>query len=115
VLSALSASHLVNDMMQSLLLSIYPLLKGEFSLDFRQLGLITLTYQLTASLFQPLIGLYTDRHPKPFAAAVGMGFTMLGLVTLALAPGYEAVLGAAALIGTGSSGERADGAIGVRW
>jgi FSR family fosmidomycin resistance protein-like MFS transporter len=103
VLSALSASHLVNDMMQSLLLSIYPLLKGEFSLDFRQLGLITLTYQLTASLFQPLIGLYTDRHPKPFAAAVGMGFTMVGLMTLALAPGYEAVLIAAAFIGTGSS------------
>jgi FSR family fosmidomycin resistance protein-like MFS transporter len=103
VLGALSASHLVNDMMQSLLVSIYPLLKGEFLLDFGQLGLITLTYQLTASLLQPLIGLYTDRHPKPFAASIGMGFTMVGLVTLAFAHRYETVLAAAALIGTGSS------------
>jgi FSR family fosmidomycin resistance protein-like MFS transporter len=89
--------------MQSLLLSIYPLLKQEFTLGFGQLGLITLTYQLTASMLQPLIGLYTDRHPKPFAASVGMGFTMAGLVTLAFAHRYEAVLAAAALIGTGSS------------
>jgi FSR family fosmidomycin resistance protein-like MFS transporter len=103
VLGALSASHFVNDMMQSLLLSIYPLLKQEFTLGFGQLGLITLTYQLTASMLQPLIGLYTDRHPKPFAASVGMGFTMAGLVTLAFAHRYEAVLAAAALIGTGSS------------
>ncbi len=103
VLSALSASHFVNDMMQSLLVSIYPLLKGEFTLDFAQLGLITLTYQLTASLLQPLIGWYTDRHPKPFAASLGMGFTMVGLVTLAFAHRYETVLAAAALIGTGSS------------
>jgi FSR family fosmidomycin resistance protein-like MFS transporter len=103
VLSALSASHFVNDMMQSLLLSIYPLLKGEFTLDFGQLGLITLTYQLTASLLQPLIGLYTDRHPKPFAAAIGMVFTMMGLILLAFAHRYETVLAAAALIGTGSS------------
>jgi len=103
ILSALSASHFVNDMMQSLLLSIYPLLKGEFTLNFGQLGLITLTYQLTASLLQPLIGLYTDRHPKPFAASIGMVFTMLGLILLALAHRYETVLAAAALIGTGSS------------
>jgi FSR family fosmidomycin resistance protein-like MFS transporter len=103
ILSALSASHFVNDMMQSLLLSIYPLLKGEFTLDFGQLGLITLTYQLTASLLQPLIGLYTDRHPKPFAASIGMVFTMLGLILLAFAHRYETVLVAAALIGTGSS------------
>lgn len=103
VLSALSASHLVNDMMQSLLVSIYPLLKGEFALDFGQLGLITLTYQFTASLLQPLVGLYTDRHPKPFAASLGMGFTLVGLVTLAFADRYGSVLAAAALIGTGSS------------
>jgi FSR family fosmidomycin resistance protein-like MFS transporter len=83
--------------------SIYPLLKGEFTLDFVQLGLITLTYQLTASLLQPLIGLYTDRHPQPFAASLGMGSTMLGLLTLAFAHRYETVLLAAALIGTGSS------------
>jgi FSR family fosmidomycin resistance protein-like MFS transporter len=103
VLGALSASHFVNDMMQSLLLSIYPLLKGEFTLSFAQLGLITLTYQLTASLLQPLIGMYTDRHPKPFAVAVGMCFTMAGLLTLAYAHRYEGVIFAAALIGTGSS------------
>jgi FSR family fosmidomycin resistance protein-like MFS transporter len=103
ILGALSASHFVNDMMQSMLLSIYPLLKGEFSLSFGQLGLITLTYQVTASLLQPLIGLYTDRHPKPFAVSVGMGCTMVGLLTLAFAHRYEAVLVAAALIGTGSS------------
>jgi FSR family fosmidomycin resistance protein-like MFS transporter len=103
VLGALSASHLVNDMMQSLLLSIYPLLKGEFTLSFGQLGLITLTYQITASLLQPVIGLYTDRHPKPFAVSVGMGFTMLGLLTLAFAHRYESILLAAGLIGTGSS------------
>jgi FSR family fosmidomycin resistance protein-like MFS transporter len=103
ILGALSASHFVNDMMQSMLLSIYPILKGEFSLSFGQLGLITLTYQVTASLLQPLIGLYTDRHPKPFAVSVGMGCTMVGLLTLAFAHRYEAVLVAAALIGTGSS------------
>jgi FSR family fosmidomycin resistance protein-like MFS transporter len=103
ILGALSASHFVNDMMQSLLLSIYPLLKGEFTLDFGQLGLITLTYQLTASLLQPLIGLYTDRHPKPFAASIGMVFTMAGLLLLAFAHRYETLLAAAALIGTGSS------------
>lgn len=103
VLAGLSAAHFVNDMMQSLLLSVYPLLKGEFALNFGQLGLITLTYQLTASLLQPLIGLYTDRHPKPFAASVGMGFTMSGLLLLAFAHRYESVLAAAALIGTGSS------------
>jgi FSR family fosmidomycin resistance protein-like MFS transporter len=103
ILGALSASHFVNDMMQSLLLSIYPLLKGEFTLSYGQLGLITLTYQVTASLLQPLIGLYTDRHPKPFAVSVGMGFTLIGLLTLAFAPGYAAVLVSAALIGTGSS------------
>ena len=89
--------------MQSMLLSIYPLLKGEFSLSFGQLGLITLTYQLTASLLQPLIGSYTDRHPEPFAVSVGMSCTMVGLLTLAFAHRYEAVLVAAALIGTGSS------------
>ncbi len=103
ILGALSASHFINDMMQSLLLAMYPLLKGEFTLSFGQLGLITLTYQVTASLLQPLIGLYTDRHPKPFAVSVGMSFTMMGLLTLAFAHRFEAVLIAAALIGTGSS------------
>jgi len=103
ILGALCASHFINDMMQSLLLAIYPLLKGEFTLSFGQLGLITLTYQITASLLQPLIGLYTDRHPKPFAVSVGMSSTMIGLLTLAFAHRFELVLVAAALIGTGSS------------
>jgi len=103
ILGALCASHFINDMMQSLLLAIYPFLKGEFSLSFGQLGLITLTYQVTASLLQPLVGLYTDRYPKPFAVSVGMSFTMIGLLTLAFAHRFEAVLFAAGLIGTGSS------------
>jgi MFS transporter, FSR family, fosmidomycin resistance protein len=103
VLAALSVSHLVNDTMQSLLLSIYPLLKGEFTLSFVQLGFITLTYQTTGSLLQPLIGLYTDRRPRPFAVPIGMCFTMSGLLVLAFAHQYLAVLVAAALIGTGSA------------
>ena len=103
VLGALSFSHLLNDMMQSLIVSIYPLLKGEFHLSFVQIGVITLTYQICASILQPLIGLYTDKHPKPYSLSVGMGFTLIGIVTLAFAPNYASVLGAAALIGAGSS------------
>jgi FSR family fosmidomycin resistance protein-like MFS transporter len=103
VLGAISASHMINDMMQSLILAIYPILKGEFSLSFGQVGLITLTYQLTASLFQPLIGLYTDRKPQPYSLPFGMGFTLSGLVLLAFAPSFAAVLVAAALVGTGSA------------
>ncbi len=103
VLGALSFSHFLNDMMQSLIVSIYPLLKGEFHLSFVQIGVITLTYQICASILQPLIGLYTDKHPKPYSLSVGMGFTLIGIVTLAFAPNYASVLGAAALIGAGSS------------
>jgi FSR family fosmidomycin resistance protein-like MFS transporter len=103
VLGALSVSHLVNDTMQSLLVSVYPMLKGEFTLDFWQLGLITLSFDLSASLLQPLIGMYTDRHPKPLAASIGIGLSLLGLLTLAYAHRYETLLAAAALIGTGSS------------
>ena len=103
VLSALSASHLLNDMMQSLLLSLYPLLKGKFALSFSQVGMITLTYQLTASLFQPLIGLYTDRRPLPYALPVGMSSTLCGLLLLGFAPSFGVVLASAALIGMGSA------------
>jgi MFS transporter, FSR family, fosmidomycin resistance protein len=103
VLTALSASHLLNDMMQSLLLALYPLLKGKFALSFSQVGMITLTYQLTASLFQPLIGLYTDRRPLPFALPVGMSSTLCGLLLLGFAPSFGAVLASAALIGMGSA------------
>lgn len=103
VLTALSASHMLNDMMQSLLLSLYPLLKGKFALTFSQVGMITLTYQLTASLFQPLIGLYTDRRPLPYALPAGMSSTLCGLLWLGFAPSFGAVLASAALIGLGSA------------
>jgi len=103
VLGAISFSHFLNDMMQSLIVAIYPLLKGEFQLSFAQIGLITLTYQICASILQPLIGIYTDRHPKPYSLSVGMGFTLIGMATLAFAPNYASVLAAAALIGAGSS------------
>ena len=103
VLGAISFSHFLNDMIQSLIIAIYPLLKGEFDLSFMQIGSITLTYQVCASVLQPLIGIYTDKHPKPHSLSLGMGFTLIGLVMLAWAPNYAAVLGAAALVGTGSS------------
>ena len=103
VLGAISTAHLINDMMQSLIVAIYPILKGEFSLSFAQIGLISLTYQLTASLFQPLVGLYTDRKPVPYSLPVGMTFTLSGLILLAWSPSFALVLLAAALVGTGSS------------
>jgi FSR family fosmidomycin resistance protein-like MFS transporter len=103
VLGAISFSHFLNDMMQSLIVAIYPLLKGEFHLSFVQIGVITLTYQICASVLQPLIGIYTDQHPKPYSLSVGMGFTFIGMLTLAFAPNYASVLAAAALIGAGSS------------
>ena len=103
ILSAISFSHFLNDTMQSLMLAIYPLFKTAFHLNFTQIGLITLTYQCTASLLQPMVGYYTDRHPKPFSLAVGMCFTLVGLLTLSLASEFPMVLVAAALVGTGSS------------
>jgi FSR family fosmidomycin resistance protein-like MFS transporter len=103
VLGAISFSHYLNDMMQSLIVAIYPLLKGEFHLSFVQIGVITLTYQICASVLQPLIGIYTDRRPKPYSLSIGMGFTLVGMLTLAFAPNYASVLAAAALIGAGSS------------
>src|SRR6201996_2091581 len=103
ILGAISSCHFINDMMQSLILAIYPILKGEFQLSFGQIGLITLTYQLTASLFQPLVGLYTDKKPTPYSLPIGMTFTLSGLLLLAFAPSFAVVLVAAALVGTGSS------------
>jgi FSR family fosmidomycin resistance protein-like MFS transporter len=103
VLGAISFSHFLNDMMQSLIVAIYPLLKGEFHLSFVQIGVITLTYQICASVLQPLIGVYTDKHPQPYSLSIGMGFTLIGMATLAFAPSYASVLAAAALIGAGSS------------
>jgi len=103
VLGFLSFSHFLNDMIQSLILAIYPLLKAEFSLSFAQIGLITLTYQITASLLQPLIGLYTDKHPQPRSLSFCMASTLCGIVLLAFAPSFGVLLIAAALVGTGSS------------
>ena len=103
VLGAISFSHFLNDLIQSLVIAIYPLLKGEFNLSFAQIGLITFTNQICASVLQPLVGLYTDRHPKPHSLSVGMALTLLGVTTLAFAPNYATVLVAAALIGAGSS------------
>jgi FSR family fosmidomycin resistance protein-like MFS transporter len=103
ILAGLSTSHMVNDMMQSLILAMYPILKGEFALSFAQIGLITLTYQLTASLLQPLVGLVTDRRPQPYSLPVGMFSTLIGLLLLAWAPSFGFVLLAAAFVGIGSS------------
>ena len=103
ILGALSASHMVNDMMQSLILAMYPVLKGDFHLSFGQVGLITLVYQLTASLFQPLIGLYTDKRPQPYWLPCGMVSTLFGLILLAYAPSYAVLLLAAAFVGLGSA------------
>jgi MFS transporter, FSR family, fosmidomycin resistance protein len=103
ILMALSLTHGLNDLTQSLVTAIYPILKASFALDFRQIGFITLAYQLTASLLQPFIGLYTDRKPVPHSLAAGMGLTLAGLLLLSIAPTFIAVLGAAALIGMGSS------------
>jgi FSR family fosmidomycin resistance protein-like MFS transporter len=103
ILLAISFCHLLNDMVQSLIPAIYPLLKSSFHLDFGQIGLITLTYQMTASLLQPLIGLYTDRKPMPYSLALGMGLTLTGLVALSAAPTFPLLLMAAALVGMGSA------------
>jgi FSR family fosmidomycin resistance protein-like MFS transporter len=103
VLLAISICHLLNDMMSSLLPAIYPLLKTSFNLNFAQVGLITLTYQFTASLLQPAIGFYTDKKPMPFSLPFGMGATLIGLILLASARTFPALLIAAALVGTGSS------------
>jgi MFS transporter, FSR family, fosmidomycin resistance protein len=103
VLSALSFCHLLNDMMQSLLPAMYPILKTGLQLDFGQIGLVTLVYQATASLFQPLIGSYTDKRPLPYALACGMGFTLIGLVLLSTANNFGMLLAAAAIVGLGSS------------
>jgi FSR family fosmidomycin resistance protein-like MFS transporter len=103
VLAAISFSHLLNDTIQSLIPAIYPLLKSSFALSFAQVGLMTLTLQITASLLQPIVGLYTDRRPAPYSLVVGMGFTLVGLLLLAAASTFPALLAAAGLMGIGSS------------
>lgn len=103
ILMAVSLCHLLNDVMQSLLAAIYPMLKTEFALDFWQIGMLTFCFQVTASLLQPVVGLVTDRQPLPYSLPVGMASTMCGLVLLAFAPGYGLLVAGAALIGVGSS------------
>ncbi len=103
VLAAISFCHLLNDLLQSLLAAIYPILKTSFHLDFVQIGLISLTFQITASLLQPIVGIYTDRRPRPFSLATGMSISLVGLVLLAFAWNYPVLLFAAALVGLGSS------------
>ncbi len=103
VLWALTACHGINDLLQALLPALYPMLKDSFSLDFWQIGMITLTNQVTSSLLQPLVGMYTDKRPHPYSLPVGMGFTLIGLALLSTATGYAGLLVAAALVGIGSS------------
>ena len=103
VLLAVSFAHLLNDTIQAIIPAIYPLLKESFQLTFAQVGLITLTFQLTASILQPIVGLYADHRPVPFSLAAGMGVTLLGLILLSVAGSYVLLLIAAALVGMGSS------------
>jgi MFS transporter, FSR family, fosmidomycin resistance protein len=103
ILAAISFCHLLNDMMQSVIPAVYPILKQSYHLDFGQIGLITLTSQLTASLLQPLVGLYTDHRPTPYSLPAGMTFTMVGLILIASAPSFAMVLAAVAMVGMGSA------------
>ncbi|WP_435017574.1 MFS transporter [Tundrisphaera sp. TA3] len=103
VLAALSVSHLLNDTIQSLIAAVYPVLKESYSLNYTQIGLITLTFQCTASLLQPVVGTYTDRRPLPFSLALGMGVTLVGLVLLSMAHTFPMILIAAGLVGVGSA------------
>ena len=103
IIGAVSFVHLLNDMMQSVIVTIYPLLKGEFELSFVQIGMISFTFQLTASLLQPLVGLVSDRRPMPYSLPVGMCFTLGGLLLLSVAPSYALLLLSVALIGCGSA------------
>jgi FSR family fosmidomycin resistance protein-like MFS transporter len=103
VLISLSFCHLLNDLMQSLIPALYPMLKQQFHLDFAQVGMITLSFQLTASLLQPTIGFYTDRRPQPYSLAVGMGATLIGLMLLSQASNYVMVVFAASMVGVGSA------------
>ncbi|KSV62655.1 MULTISPECIES: MFS transporter [Ensifer] len=103
VLVVLGVTHLLNDLMQSLIPAAYPILKDAYALDFVQIGMITMTFQIAGSLLQPAIGMVTDKHPAPYSPVVGMMFTLSGLVSLALADSYSMILVSVALIGIGSS------------
>ena len=103
ILAAISFCHLLNDMVQSLIPAIYPILKTSFHLGFGQIGIITFAFQVTASLLQPVVGLYTDRKPKPYSLVVGMAVTLSGLVMLSIAPNFHMLLLSACCVGVGSS------------
>lgn len=103
ILLALSFSHLINDTLQSIIPAIYPIIKGSYNLSFAQIGLITLTFQLAASFFQPFVGSYTDRKPQPFSLAIGMSFSLVGLIVLSISSTFYTMLAAVALVGIGSS------------
>jgi MFS transporter, FSR family, fosmidomycin resistance protein len=103
VILALSCSHLLNDTIQSLIAAVYPVLKEKYTLSFTQIGLITLAFQLTASLLQPVVGIYTDRRPQPFSLATGMAMTLVGLLLLSVADNFPLILVSAAMVGVGSS------------
>ena len=103
VLLVLGSTHLLNDLLQALIPAIYPIFKDKYALDFVQIGLITLTFQIAGSLLQPLVGHYTDQHPMPYSTAIGMVFTLVGVVSLAFAPSYIMILVSVASIGIGSS------------
>src|SRR5438874_41016 len=103
IILALSFSHFLNDTMQSLVPALYPMLKEGYGLSFAQIGLITLTMQVTSSLLQPVVGMIADRRPQPYSLAVGMGVTLIGLLLLAHAGSYLSLVVAAMLVGTGSA------------
>lgn len=103
ILFTMGTCHLLNDMIQSVIPALYPLLKDKFGFTFAQIGIITLVFQLTSSVFQPFVGNYADRHPQPYSLALGMCFTLTGLLALAFAPGFMTILLSVALIGCGSS------------
>src|SRR5687767_13485439 len=103
ILFSISFAHLLNDMMQSVIPAVYPLVKDHFALSFTEIGLITLTFQLTASLLQPLVGFYTDKKPLPMSLPIGMGFTFTGLLLFSIVNTYPLLLLSVGLVGIGSS------------
>lgn len=103
ILFTISFAHLLNDMMQSVIPAVYPIIKEKFNFSFTQIGIITLTFQFASSVLQPFIGFYTDKHPKPFSLSIGMSFTLTGLIVLSIASNFYAFLLAVTLVGIGSS------------
>jgi FSR family fosmidomycin resistance protein-like MFS transporter len=103
ILFSISFAHLLNDLIQAVIPSVYPILKESYHLSFTQIGLITFAFQLTASIFQPFVGYYTDKHPKPFSQIYGMLFSMAGIVSISFADNFYWILGSVMLIGTGSA------------